>query len=181
MDGNKEGREDCKTGGLRHAVIRVRNDLRFTPQAVDSRPHYLVEDPVRSKFYRIGFSEYVFISLLDGETTVYYDFAYTGSAPVVLERIIPRIQVYSDQVPVADVTGGLVVTESGEIELEEGYLPVGESLTLQPGDTFQAGFTYLGKEIGWNKILGFRLQYSLEGRLNDVELELTEKYYVFVE
>lgn len=70
MDGGKEGGEDRANAGLRHAVIRVRNDLRFTPQAVDGRPYYLVEDPVRSKFYRIGFSEYVFISLLDGETSV---------------------------------------------------------------------------------------------------------------
>jgi len=70
MDGGKKTGEDRVIGGLRHAVIRVRTDLRFTPQAVDGRPYYLVEDPVRSKFYRIGFSEYVFVSLLGGETSV---------------------------------------------------------------------------------------------------------------
>ncbi len=70
MVGDREGRENRATGDAEHAIIRVRNDLRFTPQALDDRPSYLIEDPVRSKFYRIGFSEYVFISLLDGKTTV---------------------------------------------------------------------------------------------------------------
>ena len=64
------GRKTGRAAGLRQTVIRVRNDLRFTPQALDGQAHYLIEDPARSKFYRIGLLEYTFISLLDGKTTV---------------------------------------------------------------------------------------------------------------
>ena len=64
------GWDNGRSTGLRQAVIRVRNDLRFTPQALDGQAHYLIEDPARSKFYRIGLPEYTFISLLDGKTAV---------------------------------------------------------------------------------------------------------------
>jgi putative peptide zinc metalloprotease protein len=49
--------------------IRLRADLRFYPQIV-RQPYYLVEDLVRSKYFRVGVAEYTFISLLDGETTL---------------------------------------------------------------------------------------------------------------
>jgi hypothetical protein len=40
---------------------------------------------------------------------------------------------------------------------------------------------YLGQELGWNRIYGFRIQYSVKGRSVDGQLRLSDDYYVFVE
>ena len=48
----------------------LRNDLRFTLQKHGQEVCYCVEDPLNSKFYRIGIPEYAFLSLLDGTTTI---------------------------------------------------------------------------------------------------------------
>ena len=48
----------------------LRNDLKFTLQKHGQDVCYCVEDPLNSKFYRIGIPEYVFLSLLDGTTTI---------------------------------------------------------------------------------------------------------------
>ena len=121
--------------------------------------------------------------VLRNTKTVFYEFTYTGEAPAKLERLIPRIQVYSDQVLVADVEDVFVRVGEQVYELEEGYFPEGEQLELQPGDVFELGVVYLGQELGWNRIYGFRLQYSAEGVSVDGELELTDNdnYYIFVE
>ena len=121
------------------------------------------------------------LALLRNDTTVFYEFTYSGAEPAVLERIKPRIQLYQDQVLVADVTAVFIRLADREIELADGYLPEAEVLTLQPGDTFELGVVYLGQELGWNRIYGFRLQYSTEGQSIDGELELKDDYYIFVE
>ena len=51
-------------------TLKLRSDLVFTPQTTSGTVWYLVEDPVNSKYYRVGLPEYTFISLLDGQTTV---------------------------------------------------------------------------------------------------------------
>ncbi|WP_417746246.1 efflux RND transporter periplasmic adaptor subunit [Rosistilla oblonga] len=51
-------------------VLTLRDDLRFTLQHDGSADTYLIEDPVRTKFYRVGISEFTFISLLDGHVTI---------------------------------------------------------------------------------------------------------------
>ena len=51
-------------------MLTLRSDLVFSPQQIDGKSGYLIEDPVNSKFYRIGIPEYKFISLLDGSTSV---------------------------------------------------------------------------------------------------------------
>ncbi len=51
-------------------VIALRSDLIFTPQMIDGQRGYVIEDPLKSKFYRVGIAEYKFISVLDGLTSV---------------------------------------------------------------------------------------------------------------
>ena len=119
--------------------------------------------------------------LLRNETTVTYEFTYTGNSPASLERMIPRIQLFQGQVLVADVQHVWVEVDGEQVVMEEGYFPEGVVLELQPGETFQIGVAYLGQELGWNRIYGFRIQYSLNGRSVDGELRLTDDYYVFVE
>jgi putative peptide zinc metalloprotease protein len=44
--------------------------LVFTPQQHGAATCYHIEAPSKSRFYRVGYPEYVFLSLLDGQTTV---------------------------------------------------------------------------------------------------------------
>ena len=62
--------KDYQIRDLGSIVLTLRSDLVFTPQSVDGRSGYLIEDPVKTKFYRIGIAEYRFISLFDGATSV---------------------------------------------------------------------------------------------------------------
>jgi putative peptide zinc metalloprotease protein len=53
-----------------NAVLRLRSDLRFARHEFEEEPCYVVEDPFRAKFYRVGIAEHTFISLLDGHRTI---------------------------------------------------------------------------------------------------------------
>ena len=48
----------------------LRDDLRFTLQKHGGETCYMLEDPLNVRFFRVGVSEYVFLSLLDGATTI---------------------------------------------------------------------------------------------------------------
>ncbi len=50
--------------------LTLRGDLVFTPQTGNDDPHYLVEDPLNSRFFRLGVAEYTLASMFDGRTTV---------------------------------------------------------------------------------------------------------------
>jgi hypothetical protein len=119
--------------------------------------------------------------LLRNEATVSYEFTYEGASPATLQRLIPRIQLYRDQVLVADVQRVYLVRNGETIELEDGYAPEGTAIEIQPGEVFGVQVVYLGQELGWNRIYGFRIQYTVNGRAVDGELTLRDDYYVFVE
>ncbi|MFV0441997.1 MAG: efflux RND transporter periplasmic adaptor subunit [Planctomycetaceae bacterium] len=50
--------------------IKLRRDIAFRRQTNGDVECYLIEDPVGSQFYRIGIAEYLFVSVLDGQTTI---------------------------------------------------------------------------------------------------------------
>jgi len=50
--------------------LKLRDELVFSPRTLDADPHYVVEDPLNSKFFRLGIAEYAFVSLLDGGTSI---------------------------------------------------------------------------------------------------------------
>lgn len=52
------------------SLLTLRKDLVFTPESSQRGAAYLVEDPLTSRFFRIGYHEYLLISLLDGRTTL---------------------------------------------------------------------------------------------------------------
>ena len=52
------------------AQLKLRADLRITPQELGGRPCYLIEDPLCGKFFRLGVAEYTRISLWDGRRTI---------------------------------------------------------------------------------------------------------------
>jgi putative peptide zinc metalloprotease protein len=61
-----ERTKDSNVRDLGRLTLTLRNDLVFTPQKAGGDTYYIVEDPVRSKFHRVGLAEYTLISLLDG-------------------------------------------------------------------------------------------------------------------
>lgn len=50
------------------AAPRLRDDLVFSPDRSDGEPGYLIDDPIRSKFFRVGRPEFLVMSMLDGQT-----------------------------------------------------------------------------------------------------------------
>ncbi len=46
--------------------LRLRTDLRFTPQASHKKWRCVIEDPVQNRYFRLGRAEYLIASLLDG-------------------------------------------------------------------------------------------------------------------
>lgn len=60
---------DTSTVDLTRTRIRMCDDVTFSPQVYGDEAFYHIELPSRSQFFRIGYIEYVFLSLLDGRTT----------------------------------------------------------------------------------------------------------------
>lgn len=50
--------------------LKLRRDLSFRRQSFGDEPCYVIEDATASRFYRVGVSEYTFLSLLDGNTSI---------------------------------------------------------------------------------------------------------------
>ena len=63
-------RSDSSTLELSQARLKLADDLIFTPQACDGRVFYRIEQPSRSRFFQVGWAEYVLISLFDGQTAL---------------------------------------------------------------------------------------------------------------
>lgn len=61
---------DRSTNEISVARLRLTDDLIFAPQAYGQTTYYHVEVPSQGQFYRVGYAEYVFLSLLDGNRTV---------------------------------------------------------------------------------------------------------------
>ncbi|MFV2067561.1 MAG: HlyD family efflux transporter periplasmic adaptor subunit [Pirellulales bacterium] len=70
--------------------LTVRSDLIFAPRGADRDGYYVIEDPIRSKFHRVGMAEYAFISLLDGQIQV-------GDALQKVARISPEYALSEQQ------------------------------------------------------------------------------------
>ena len=50
-------------------VVALRGDLRVIPHG-GAQPHYILEDSLRGRYFRVGPCEYVLLSQLDGRTTL---------------------------------------------------------------------------------------------------------------
>ncbi|TWT78949.1 Peptidase family M50 [Planctomycetes bacterium CA13] len=61
---------DLTTRDLSGSKIRLACELTFVPQVHGQETYYHIEVPAAGKFFRIGYPEYVFISMLDGTRTV---------------------------------------------------------------------------------------------------------------
>lgn len=54
-----------------NTVVTLRTDLIFSPRQDGTDMYYVVQDPLTSKFFRFGVTEYAFASLLDGSVPIH--------------------------------------------------------------------------------------------------------------
>jgi putative peptide zinc metalloprotease protein len=101
-----ESTPDFGTGRL-----QLRRDLRCSLQECSGQPYYLVEDPARSKFYRIGVREWAFVAQLSGGQTI----------PEALAR--SSAQLGADALTGAEAASlgqWLLSTQLAELKLDQG-------------------------------------------------------------
>ena len=63
-------RRDPNTLDLTQQTIRIAEDVMFWPVRERGQLVYRIEIPKLHRFFRVGYEEYVFISLLNGQTTI---------------------------------------------------------------------------------------------------------------
>ena len=61
---------DYSTKELLHLKPVLRGDIKISHQQQNEIDTYIIEDPARSKFYRVGLAEYRFVSLLNGRYSI---------------------------------------------------------------------------------------------------------------
>ena len=61
---------DSSVKDISGSRLKLAEELLFAPQVYGTKTHYHIEHPSRGKFYRVGYPEYVFLSLMDGTRTV---------------------------------------------------------------------------------------------------------------
>ncbi|MDB5335321.1 MAG: efflux transporter, family, subunit [Planctomycetaceae bacterium] len=64
------GTVDLSTRDLAQLRLKLADHLTFAPNRYGGTTYFHLEDRAGSQYFRLGYSEYVFISLLDGATTV---------------------------------------------------------------------------------------------------------------
>lgn len=65
-----DGTSLISTEEFANVQFRLRHDLNFSLQSYGGVPCYVVEDSINSVYFRIGESEYAFVSLLNGKHTI---------------------------------------------------------------------------------------------------------------
>ena len=73
-----QGLPDISTVELTRTRLKLRDDLMFIPQRYGAETFYHVEVSTTSEYYRIGYPEYVFVSLLNGRTSFAQALAVTS-------------------------------------------------------------------------------------------------------
>jgi len=89
-DGNVTEQADIGVREVGNLLVTLRTDLVFSPRQDGTDTYYLVQDPLTSKFYRFGVTEYTFASLLDGTTTIH-------QALTLLSSALPNHQLTSQE------------------------------------------------------------------------------------
>lgn len=71
---------DPSTCELSVARLKLADDLIFTPQVHGTEFYCHIESPSRGTFYRVGYPEYFFLSLFDGQTNVVQALTHSARA-----------------------------------------------------------------------------------------------------
>lgn len=62
---------DFSVRDVGNTLVTLRADLIVSPRQTGSDRYYVLQDPLTSKFFRVGVTEYTFASLLDGNTSIH--------------------------------------------------------------------------------------------------------------
>ncbi len=71
---------DRLSSELKRCRVQLKDELIFVPQSFGDVTYYHIEIPSSSKFFKIGYAEYIFISLLDGETSFAHALAISSQS-----------------------------------------------------------------------------------------------------
>ena len=71
---------DRLSSELKRCRVQLKDELVFAPQSFGDVTYYHIEIPSSSKFFKIGYAEYIFISLLDGETSFAHALAISSQS-----------------------------------------------------------------------------------------------------
>jgi len=91
------------------ARLKLKDSLRFTMRQSGGSAHFMVEDEVTGRFFRVGLPQYTFMSMLDGQRTV--STALMKTATLLREHAI-------DESEAANLCKWAI--ESGLVESENG-------------------------------------------------------------
>jgi len=91
------------------ARLCLKDSLRFTMRQNGDAIHYLVEDEVTGRFFRVGLPQYTFLSMLDGKRTV--STALMKTATLIREHAIDETEAAS--LCKWAIESGLVESENG--------------------------------------------------------------------
>ncbi len=61
---------DVSVRDIGNTMVTLRDDLVVLPRCGEADPHYLLQCPLTSTFFRMGVTEFTFASFLDGQTTI---------------------------------------------------------------------------------------------------------------
>ena len=71
---------DRLSSELKRCRVQLKDELIFVPQSFGDVTYYHIEIPSSSKFFKIGYAEYIFISLLDGDTSFAHALAISSQS-----------------------------------------------------------------------------------------------------
>ncbi len=117
-DGNQQ-----TTLNMERTRLRLRSDLVFSPQMHRGATYYQLESP-EAKFYRLGYAGYVFVSLLDGQTT--FSEALAVSAQELGSKALSTQEATT-------IYLWLLENGLGSLENDSGSVPVGSLPPTKPG------------------------------------------------
>lgn len=111
---------DRLSSELKRCRIELKDELIFVPQTFGNETYYHIEIPSSSRFFKIGYAEYIFISLFDGETSFAHALAISSQTlgvDAISEQQATQVLFWLLENGLAVTTDALVATQSeGETE-----------------------------------------------------------------
>lgn len=151
---NSTTQADFSTIDMSMSRVRLRSDLVFVPQLHGGEIYCHIEVPAASQFYRVGYAEYVFLSLLDGETT--FAEALTITAQQLGATALDQSQATEVLTWLLDNNLATLVSEQSTVAIRpkatqkrgmfQDWNPLGVRVRLCEPDRL---LTHLIRSVGW--------------------------------
>lgn len=143
---------DRLSSELKRCRVQLKDELIFVPQSFGDVTYYHIEIPSTSKFFKIGYAEYIFVSLLDGETSFAHALAISSQslgAEALSEQQATQVLFWLLENGLAVTTDTSVAPQTGDEAKQEIWQRINPFWMKLP----------LGKPDGWldqaNGLLGW--------------------------